>query len=94
MQFKIEKEITFQESFRNKSVIGKFDLDIKNYKEIFSTCVDNIKNNEERCYMIRASSKNAVDLFPDESLDFVYIDANHKYDFVLIFMYRKNIYES
>lgn len=54
----------------------------ENYKQIFSTCMDNIKNNEERCYMIRSSSKNAVDLFEDESLDFVYIDANHKYDFV------------
>ena len=53
-----------------------------NYKDIFSACMDNIKNNEDRCYMIRANSKHAVDLFEDESLDFVYIDANHKYDFV------------
>jgi len=54
----------------------------KNYKEIFSTCMDNIKSNEDRCYMLRASSKNASELFEDESLDFVYIDANHKYDCV------------
>ena len=32
--------------------------------------------------MIRCLSKNAVKLFKDESLDFVYIDANHAYDFV------------
>jgi hypothetical protein len=54
----------------------------KNYKEIFSTCMDNIKSNENRCHMLRASSKNASELFEDESLDFVYIDANHKYDYV------------
>jgi hypothetical protein len=54
----------------------------ENYKQIFSTCMDNIKSNEDRCYMLRSSSKNASELFNDESLDFVYIDANHKYDYV------------
>jgi hypothetical protein len=54
----------------------------KNSKEIYSDCISNINNESSRCIMIRASSKNAVYLFNDESLDFVYIDANHKYDFV------------
>lgn len=54
----------------------------KNYKEIYCSCMENVKSFEERCFMIRSSSKNAVDLFDDESLDFVYIDANHKYDYV------------
>jgi hypothetical protein len=65
------------------------ELDIKeyhdltnqvNYKSIMADCFDNIKDNEDRCFMIRAKSEHAVDLFEDESLDFVYIDANHKYD--------------
>ena len=34
------------------------------------------------CELIRASSMDAVKDFDDESLDFVYIDANHDYEFV------------
>lgn len=52
------------------------------YKNIIIDCIDNIKNHEDRCFMIRCDSKNAAELFDDESLDFVYIDANHKYEFV------------
>ena len=37
----------------------------------------------ERAVPIRTFSKTAIDLFPDESLDFVYIDANHEYHCVL-----------
>jgi hypothetical protein len=37
----------------------------------------------ERAVPIRTFSKTAIDLFPDESLDFVYIDANHEYQHVL-----------
>ena len=33
--FDITKSIKFKESFRNKSIIGKFDLNVENYKEIF-----------------------------------------------------------
>ena len=32
---------------------------------------------------IKAKSAKAIDMFEDESLDFVYIDANHQYQFVL-----------
>jgi hypothetical protein len=32
--------------------------------------------------MIRSDSVNGAELFNDESLDFIYIDANHKYEFV------------
>ena len=34
------------------------------------------------CEIIREYSMDAVKRFDDESLDFVYIDANHAYDFV------------
>lgn len=33
--------------------------------------------------IIRESSKNAISLIPDKSLDFIYIDANHAYEEVL-----------
>jgi len=39
-QFDITKEIIFKESFRNKSIIGKFDLNPDNYKEIFKGEID------------------------------------------------------
>jgi len=49
--------------------------------EIKST-ITNIKGLEDRGVMIRATSKIASEMFNDESLDFIYIDANHAYDFV------------
>jgi ABC-type ATPase with predicted acetyltransferase domain len=40
MEFDIKKEIKFKESFRNKSIIGKFDLNSENYKEHFQGKID------------------------------------------------------
>lgn len=40
MEFDIKKEINFKESFRNKSIIGKFDLTPENYKEHFQGKID------------------------------------------------------
>lgn len=54
----------------------------REYQKIITECCNNIKNNEDRCFMIRSDSKNAAELFDDETLDFVYIDANHKYEYV------------
>jgi predicted O-methyltransferase YrrM len=34
--------------------------------------------------IIRKESRHAVDLIPDMSLDFVYIDADHSYDMVML----------
>lgn len=48
------------------------------YKET----IDNISGYENRGIMIRATSKEASKLFQDESLDWVWIDANHAYDYV------------
>jgi hypothetical protein len=42
-----------------------------------------IKGFEDRAFMLRGLSSELIDLFQDESLDFVYIDANHAYDFVV-----------
>ena len=52
------------------------------YKTIINKCLDNISGHEDRCFMIRGDSVNGAELFNDESLDFIYIDANHKYEFV------------
>ena len=53
------------------------------YTEVYKNCMSNINGSEHRCFMLRCDSINAVNLFDEESLDFVYIDANHKYEFVL-----------
>ena len=44
--------------------------------------MNNISGYEDRGIMVRATSEVAADMFEDFSLDFVYIDANHAYDFV------------
>lgn len=41
-----------------------------------------IQGYEDRALMMRMKSNQAAKLFADDSLDFVYIDANHKYDAV------------
>jgi hypothetical protein len=45
--------------------------------------MENIKGFEDRAIMVRATSEIAADMFNDNSLDFVYIDANHAYDYVV-----------
>ena len=39
-----------------------------------------LKGVEDRAIMIRALSHQAVDLFEDNSLDFIYIDGDHSYE--------------
>ena len=50
---------------------------------VYGDAMRNIEGFEDQAIMIRASSEVAADMFADESLDFVYIDANHAYDFVV-----------
>lgn len=50
--------------------------------DAYQQTMNNIKGFEDRGIMIRAASKIAADIFEDESLDFIFIDANHAYDFV------------
>jgi hypothetical protein len=54
----------------------------QDYINVMYKCCKNISGHEDRCHMIRTNSENAVKLFNDESLDFIYLDANHKYEFV------------
>lgn len=66
--------------------LGEEYIDISNHNfhtEAYKETMDNIHGCEDRGIMIRASSKVASEMFEDESLDFVFIDANHAYDFVV-----------
>lgn len=51
--------------------------------DAYAETMQNIKGYEDRGIMIRANSKFASEMFEDSSLDFIYIDANHAYNFVL-----------
>lgn len=65
--------------------LGQEYDDSSNHSEhinAYSKTMESIKGLEERGIMIRASSKEASEIFTDESLDFIYIDANHAYDFI------------
>lgn len=55
MEFNIKKEINFKESFRNKSIIGKFDLNPENYKEHFQGKID-LENKEWNIGLIVGNS--------------------------------------
>tara|TARA_B100000768_G_scaffold4770_1_gene5908 strand:- start:1896 stop:2570 length:675 start_codon:yes stop_codon:yes gene_type:complete len=52
------------------------------HDSIYQDAINSIKGYENRAIMIRALSEEAIDLFEDNSLDFVYIDANHGYSYV------------
>lgn len=55
----------------------------KHYEQnIMVQATQNVSEFEDRAIMIRCTSEVGHKLFQDESLDFVYIDANHAYEFV------------
>ena len=59
--------------------------DVSNHREhidAYTQAMDNLKGFEDRAYMLRMKGEHACDFISDQSLDFVYIDANHAYDFV------------
>jgi hypothetical protein len=54
----------------------------KNHTDAYERTMENIRGYEDRAIMIRSLAEDIVELFPDNSLDFIYIDANHAYEYV------------
>jgi len=52
------------------------------HTDAYLQAMGSIVGNEFRATMIRCDSDTGSTLFEDNSLDFVYIDANHAYDYV------------
>jgi hypothetical protein len=52
------------------------------HSNAYSDVIKNIKEYEDRAFMLRMGSKDAIKIFEDQSLDFIYIDANHTYESV------------
>lgn len=50
-------------------------------EEVYDEAVERTKK-YPNCHLIRKLSMDALDDFPDRSLDFVYIDANHEFGYV------------
>lgn len=54
----------------------------KIHKTAYSESIKNIKGFENRAFMLRGLSSDMVNRFENRSLDMVYIDGNHAYDWV------------
>ena len=54
-----------------------------NHADAYNVTMNNTREHAERAHMLRCKGKIAANLFPDGTLDFVYIDANHTYEAVL-----------
>ena len=65
--------------------LGSEYLDASNHNihtTAYADTMKSIEGYEDRAIMVRANSQIGSLGFQDESLDFVYIDANHAYDYV------------
>lgn len=65
--------------------LGEEYIDSSNHKDhldAYEQSMNSIRGFEDRAFMLRGLSEQMVKLFANNSLDFVYIDGNHAYDFV------------
>lgn len=53
------------------------------HSDAYFFAMNNTREFSERAHMLRCRGKIAANLFQNSSLDFVYIDANHKYESVV-----------
>lgn len=53
------------------------------HEQYYQTTVNRTNPHKDRIEIIKKYSSDAINDFENESLDFVYIDANHKYEAVL-----------
>lgn len=64
-------------AYDQKAAIHAVDTEQKKYDERYEECVKRLK--PYNTTIIKTGSMEALDYFEDESLDFVYIDANHDF---------------
>lgn len=58
-------------------------VDQNKLNAIMQTCIDRLKPYGKRSYVIKGFSVDIAKEIPDNSLDFVYLDANHEYKYVV-----------
>jgi hypothetical protein len=49
---------------------------------VFDECMENLKGYQKQIVVLRGWSHRMADRLDDECLDFVYVDCNHRYEFV------------
>ena len=54
----------------------------KNHMDAYERAMESIRGFEDRAFMLRGLGEQLVEIFADDSLDYVYIDGNHAYDWV------------
>lgn len=59
------------------------NVDSNTHEQKYIETINRLSKFKDRAAILRMSSRNTVKLFNDDSLDFVYIDANHSYKYVL-----------
>ena len=65
--------------------LGDEYIDASNHKhhmDAYEKTMESIRGMEDRAFMLRGLGEQLVDIFADESLDYIYIDGNHAYDYV------------
>ena len=67
----------------NKDYDPDMNRDEKGQTEAYNIAFNRLKPFGDRVEMIRAFTHDASFFFKDDSLDFVYVDANHTYDAVI-----------
>lgn len=58
------------------------DLQLSNIPDALPTAIRTLEPFKDRIQWVKKTSEDALQSFEDESLDFVYVDGNHKYGFV------------
>jgi len=65
--------------------LGEEYSDSSNHSEhldAYSETMNRLAGFEDRAFMLRGLSSQLVNLFDDNSLDWIYVDGNHAYDYV------------
>jgi predicted O-methyltransferase YrrM len=63
--------------------IDPFDDSIAEYYPGLESTIEKLSPFKERSTFIRKKSEDAVNEFDDESIDFIYIDGDHRYELVI-----------
>ena len=69
------------EHYRPINALSKKGIVTKTFDDVYEIAIDRLLK-YANCDIIRRKSMDALDYIHDRSLDFVYIDSNHKYGYV------------
>lgn len=65
-----------------KKAIGKKKIEKTDFEDIYQKFLSNVKKYKNKVTIYRMFSSEAARYIEDESLDFIFIDANHTYEYI------------